>query len=523
MKNLLHVNDPIIMIYRQLDFKKTAMLLFILGFSGIIRAQVLSIVEFGAVPDGRTVNTRAIQKAIDECERSGGGKVVFPAGEYLTGPLFLKSNVHIEIMAGAKLYALDKLRGYPVIDGLWEGLPTKVYASLFTGQDLNNISITGRGVIDGQGQKWWELALITREMRKKAGILDREAENPPGSPLKYRRPRVINLYNCNNVLIRDITILNSPAWTVHPVYCENVTIDNISIIQPYESPNTDGINPESCKNVRIINCFVDCGDDCVTIKSGYNETGRKINRPCENIVVSNCTFAHGRSAVGIGSETSGGVRNVVISNCVFQNTYRGLRIKTGRGRGNTVENIRATNITMDHVGTGISIDMYYDDKDETKRPVDETTPFFKNIRYSHISGINIRKAGEISGLPEAPVEGLTFEDVVLSAETGMEVKFVKDLSFIEMGIDVKEGPALKLRDSENLYIRNFASGNRNTYEPVIVVENVNDAVFSGEKMHHLPDNFFLKKGSNSNVTYPAASENGLIEYKTLDKALETPK
>ena len=474
-------------------------LMLILAINNTGISQIYNVKEFGVIPDGKTINTEAIQKAIDECEKSGGGKVIFPAGEYLTGPLFLKSNVHIEIMAGAKICAIDDINSYPVIDGLWEGIPRKVYASLFTGHNLNNISITGRGIIDGKGQKWWELALITKDMRKKAGIVEREPENPPGSPIKYRRPRVINLYNCKNILIRDVTILNSPSWTIHPVYCENITIDNISIIQPYESPNTDGINPESCKNVRISNCFVDCGDDCVTIKSGYNEIGRRINIPCENIVITNCTFANGRSAVGIGSETSGGVKNVLISNCVFQNTYRGLRIKTGRGRGNTVENIRATNIIMDNVGTGISIDMYYDDKDESKKPVDETTPFFKNIRYSHISGINIKKAGEIFGLPEAPVEGLTFDDVILSAETGMEVKFVKDLSFREVEINVQKGPALTIRDSDGLHIRNFCSKNYNTEVPAIVVENVSKAIFNLEKYSGNPEEFLKKKGNNNEV------------------------
>lgn len=479
--------------------KMFSILFMMLVINSICLAQIYKVKEFGAVANGKTINTNAIQKAIDGCEKSGGGKVIFPAGEYLTGPLFLKSNVHIEIMAGAIIYAIDDINSYPVIDGLWEGIPRKVYASLFTGHNLINISITGRGVIDGQGQKWWELEWITRDMRKKAGIVEREPENPSGSPLKYPRPRIINLYNCKNILIRDVTILNSPSWTVHPVYCENITIDNISIIQPYESPNTDGINPESCKNVRISNCFVDCGDDCVTIKSGYNEIGRKINIPCENIVITNCTFAHGRSAVGIGSETSGGVKNVLISNCVFQNTYRGLRIKTGRGRGNTVENIRATNIIMDNVGIGISIDMYYDNKDESNKTVDETTPFFKNIRYSHISGINIKKAGEIFGLPEAPVEGLTFDDVILSAETGMEVKFVKDLSFREVEINVQEGPALTLRDSDGLHIRNFCSKNYNTEVPAIVVENVKEAIFNSEKFTGKPEEFLQKKGNNNEV------------------------
>jgi len=462
--------------------KITMILIFIFFFVANFKSAspqpfFYNVQDYGAVSNGKTLCTEAIQKAVDTCAKSGGGKVIIPPGKYLTRPIFLKSNVHIDVMAGAILLADTTIKAYPSFQGRWEGIERKVYASLFTGNKLVNVSITGRGTLDGQGETWWRAHFKNREMRQRAGIKSREADNPPGSPLKWSRPRMINLYDCKNVLIRDLTILDSPSWTIHPVYCENVTVENITIIQPYESPNTDGINPESCKNVRIFNCFVDCGDDCITIKSGYNEDGRRVNRPCENIVISNCTFAHGRSAIGIGSETSGGVWNVAISNCVFKNTYRGLRIKSKRGRGNVVKNIRATNIVMENVGTGISLDMFYGrNDDETPQPVDETTPFFKNIRYSHITGTSIKKAGEILGLPEAPMEGVTLEDVYLQAETGIEVKFTKDVVFRNVEINAEKGSALKISNSSEIELDNVTTREPVKGKAVVVLDKVKDVV-----------------------------------------------
>ena len=179
-------------------------------------------------------------------------------------------------IAGAVIYFHNDIANTPAIMGSWEGINRRVYASLFTGHDLENVTITGRGQIDGQGKVWWDAFWKTDKIRMQSGIREREPDNPKGSPLKYPRPRMINLYRCNNVQISDLSITNSPSWTIHPVYCRNVNIRGVSIVQPYESPNTDGINPESCNGVRISNCYVDCGDDCITLKSGYNEHGRKV-------------------------------------------------------------------------------------------------------------------------------------------------------------------------------------------------------------------------------------------------------
>ena len=253
--------------------------------------QYFNVNDYGAIGN-HTLCTEAFQKAIDTASDRGGGKVIVPAGDYVSGPLFLRSNIEFEVCSGATIYFSNDIANTPIINGSWEGIERKVYASLFTGHDLKNVTITGRGRIDGQGKAWWDAFWETDKMRTAAGIREREPENPEGSPLKYPRPRMINLYRCENVKIADLTITNSPSWTVHPVYCRNVIIDGISIIQPYESPNTDGIDPDCCNGVRISNCYIDCGDDCITLKSGYNEHGRKKGIPCENIVISNCTFAH---------------------------------------------------------------------------------------------------------------------------------------------------------------------------------------------------------------------------------------
>ncbi len=461
---------------------------------------VYVITDFGAKGDGTTLNTLSIQNAIDACAKTGG-KVIVPPGNYLTGALFFKSNVNLEIMTGAVLQGSENFDHYPPVEGRYGGIERSIHSSLITGHNLENISITGRGTLNGNGKVWWDAHQINSEMRKKAGITEREPENPPGSPLKWARPRMINLYNCKNVLIRDITMLDSPSWTVHPVYCENVTIENISIIQPYESPNTDGINPESCNNVRIFNCFVDCGDDCITIKSGYNEDGRRVNIPCENIVIANCTFKHGRSAIGIGSETSGGVRNVTISNCVFKDTYRGLRVKSARGRGNVVENIRASNIIMENVGTGISLDMFYGSKDEIALPVDETTPHFRNIRYSHITGTNIKKAGEIWGLPEAPMYGVVFSDVYLDAETGLETSFTDNLTLRDVEINVKKGPALTVKASTDLELDNVTSRKPLFAIPVMVLDRTDTALIRDCRAAKDTDIFMeISDSSTKNIT-----------------------
>lgn len=428
--------------------------------------------DYGVVGDGKTVTTAAIQAVIEKCAKAGGGKIVFPAGDYLTAPLFMRSHIEIEILAGATLILHDDILNTPVIDGSWEGIERKVYASLFTGHNLKNIAITGRGRLEGRGSTWWKAYNETEVLRKKLGITEREPDNPKDSPLPFPRPKMINFYHCENILISGITINNSPSWTIHPVFCRNIEINGISIVQPYDSPNTDGINPEACNNVRIFNCFIDCGDDCITIKSGYNEHGRKKGIPCENIVIANCTFAHGRSAVGIGSEMSGGVRNVTISNCVFKGTRRGLRIKSKRDRGGVVENILATGIIMEDIEEAISIDMYYETKSDVAVPITEKTPLFRNIRYTNIIGINIDQPINVWGLPESPIEGLMLENIRMESKKGLDVKYVKDLRLYNVEIINKDGKQpFHIRNGEKVEV-SLLRGPAGKEENIIKTEKV---------------------------------------------------
>ncbi|NOU61297.1 glycoside hydrolase family 28 protein [Marinifilum caeruleilacunae] len=458
------------------------LLLIIIGMFSIYgsKAQngVYDITNFGAKNDGKTLCTEAIQKTIDKCAENGGGKVVVPPGKFLSGALFLKSNICFEVMAGATLLFDDNIENTPIIDGRWEGIERKVYASIFTGHHLSNVSIIGRGTIDGQGEKWWNAHVETKKIRKQHGIHKvREPENPEGCPLKVPRPRLVNLYNCTNVLISELTFINSPSWTIHPVYCENITIEKISIIQPYESPNTDGIDPESCKDVRILNCFIDCGDDCITIKSGYNEDGRRVGIPCENVVISNCTFAHGRSAIGIGSEMSGGVKNVSISNCVFNGTLRGLRIKTNRERGGTVENYRASNIVMSNVETAISVDMYYGNKNSKPVPVSEKTPTFKNMHLSNITATDVKNSVQIIGLPESPVDEFSIVNSSFKAENGFKIAFVNNLSLRDVSLTCsKDEIPLKINDATEILIDDFKMDHLTEGMPVINLNNVNEVL-----------------------------------------------
>ncbi|WP_338359389.1 glycoside hydrolase family 28 protein [Yeosuana marina] len=471
------------------------MCLPIVGFSQ--EDGLYNIKNYGAIGDGTTLCTQAIQTAIDRCNANGGGKVIVPPGNYVTGPLFLESNICFEVFSGATLLFDDDIENCPIVDGRWEGIERKVYASLFTGHDLQNVTITGRGTLNGQGRTWWEAFYKTRDIRVQNGITEREPDNPIGSPLKVPRPRMINLYNCSNVLISELTLVNSPSWTIHPVYCENVTIEKISIIQPHDSPNTDGINPESCKNVRILNCFVDCGDDCITIKSGYNEDGRRVAKPCENIVISNCTFAHGHSAIGIGSEMSGDVRNITVSNCVFNGTFRGIRIKTGRGRGGVVENYRADNIIMNNVTTAISIDMYYGNKDTAKLPVTIETPFFKNIRLSNITAVNVKNALIVKGLPEAPVEGLSIVNSNFSSKNGFQASFIENAEFKNVHVNCEKGNPLIIDKGEGVDIDGFKSDHLENKEAVIRLSNSNDVYIHNCKTKVSTEIFLQSKNTEN--------------------------
>lgn len=423
---------------------------------------VYSITDFGAVSGGEVLCTKAFQKAIEACKQNGGGSVVVPAGHYLTGPIKFYSHIHLYIEAGARVAFVQDAKEYPVVDARWEGKECEAYASLLYGDDLENVTISGQGVLDGQGSYWWQLK--------------RDKE------LAYPRPKFVSFMHSKNIRIEGVSFENSPSWTINPIDCENVTIEKITINNPGGSPNTDGINPDSCRYVHIANCHISVGDDCITIKSGIEESDFRI--PCEHITVTNCTMERGHGGVVIGSEMSGDIRNVVISNCIFNGTDRGIRFKSRRGRGGVVEDVQFSHIIMDNVICPFVFNLYYyygqnssvihDDrvKDVDYYEKSETTPVFRHIHMSHIVAKNVTgAAGFIYGLQESPIEDMTFDHVQIRmtksekkkkpammhgvepmTSKGFYCKHGKNISFHHVTIEGHEGEPFIISDTTPLIV-----------------------------------------------------------------------
>lgn len=433
------------------------------------------ILEFGASTE--KMNTEAIQQVIDQANKNGGGCVFIPTGEFLTGALFLKSNVELHLSAGAVLKFSDDPNDYPVVSSRWEGVHQKVYASCIYAEGQTNISVTGFGKLDGNGKKWWDTFRNDRQN------------------LAYPRPKLISFHHCQRITVKDIQLINSPSWTINPILCENLTFDNLTILNPADSPNTDGIDPESCKNIRISNCHIDVGDDCIAIKSGTEDTSEKV--ACENITIVNCTMVHGHGAVVLGSEMSGDIRNVVISNCVFQETDRGIRLKSRRGRGGIVEDVRINNIVMDQVMCPFILNLYYFCGprgkepyvwEKTLYPIDERTPKFRRIHFSDITARNVHaSAGFIYGLAEQFIQEITFDRIAISmaeeaisgvpammtglsemSKQGFYLGFAKQVTFNQISIENHDGPAFVLENTEQIEISGLHSTQSDDPEELIV-------------------------------------------------------
>jgi polygalacturonase len=458
--------------------------------------QYFDVTKYGAKKDSSAKATIAIKKAIDAASKTGGGTVYFPAGKYLTGPIHLKSNIIIFIDAGAELHFSDDFDDYlPMVQSRYEGVDVFSFSPLFYAYGAENIAITGRGKINGHGKKWWDYALTfykNQTARNKYQLLfDSLNKNMllPDDPTQmtrgFLRPPFIQPMYCKNILIEGITITNSPFWTINPEFCENITVNAVTIDNPL-SPNTDGINAESCKYVHVSNCHISVGDDCITIKSGKDLPGRTKNMPAENYTITNCTMLNGHVGVVIGSEMSGGVKKIVITNCVFDGTDRGIRIKTTRGRGGVVEDIRVDNIVMKNIKQqAIVLDMQY--SKTAAEPLSERTPQFRNIRFSNITAYT-KQAMYINGLDEMPVQEISLNDVVFEAETGIIIKNAKDIELHNVRVNTKSGSALQADKVERLDIDGLVSAKPIADVPLIKLNNVQDVMlrncwpFNGTKI-----------------------------------------
>ena len=353
----------------------------------------MTIIDPGALRGASC--TQAIQRAIDEAAASGGGCVVVPAGEYETAGLVLRSHVELHLEAGALLRFTDDPDAYPVIRTRWEGYEQDSYRPLIYAKGETDVRLTGPGTLEGQGKRWWDAF---------------RADALPAA-----RPCFVCFEDCQRVVMSDFTVQNSPAWTIHPLRCENVSIRGLTVVNPSDSPNTDGIDPESCRNVRISDCHIDVGDDCVAVKAGTEDADVRV--PCENVTITGCTMVHGHGGVVLGSEMSGDIRRVAITGCVFDGTDRGVRIKSRRGRGGSVEDVSITGLVMNDVLCPLVVNlMYFCGKDgrtpivsdPNPQPVTERTPHVRRIRMADIVVTNAKSAAAcLCGLPEAPLEDIS--------------------------------------------------------------------------------------------------------------------
>ena len=396
----------------------------------------LNVKDFGAVGDGVAEDTSMIQATILACP--DGGCVYIPAGTYLTAPLFLKSHITIELDENATLLGITDRSKYPILPGYttttdetdeyylgtWEGNPLTSMASLITGINVEDIKIIGKGTLDGNGQNgdWW----IDVKNKKRAW-----------------RPRTVFLCNCKEVVIQGLKVQNSPSWTIHPYFSENIKFLDMDIENPYNSHNTDGIDPESCKNVDIIGVKISVGDDCIAIKSGKLFMGKKFKKPSEDFTIRNCIMEKGHGSVVVGSEIAGGVRNINVSQCLFRETDRGLRIKTRRGRGkdSILDQINFSNIEMDGVMTPFVINMYYycdpDGKSEyvyskEALTVDEMTPCIKRLTFTDITCHNSEVAATFFyGLPESPIQEVKLENIIFDFKEDAQAGVPAMMSFLE--------------------------------------------------------------------------------------------
>ena len=405
-------------------------------------ARTFAVKDSGGRGDGKHDETGAIRKAIEACHAAGGGTVLVTEGTWLTGPLHLSSNVNLRIARGAVLSFSTAFEDYlPAVFTRWEGTECFNYSPLIYAKDCENVAVTGEGTLVGNGEAWWHWKKLQQGAADR--LYDAEYLKIPvekrvfGRIEDALRPQFIQPLGCKNVFIEGLTIKNGPMWTIHPVYCENVTVRGVKIFST--GPNTDGVNPDSCRNVLIENCEFETGDDCIAINSGMNEDGWRVGRPCENIVVRGCRMREGHGGVVIGSGMSGGVRNVFVKDCVFSGGERGIRLKSMRGRGGFVENVWYDSIEINDMrDEAIQINMYYGQS--TSLPRTSTPPDFRNIRIENVRGSGARTAIELRGLPEHLLADVRLRNVSLAAETGIVCQDVERLE--------AEGLRVKARKKE---------------------------------------------------------------------------
>ncbi len=441
----------------------------------------VNVRDFGGVNDGGTLNTEAFAKAMRHLASKGGGKLVVPAGIWLTGPIQFENNTELHVELGALVLFTTDFDAYPLVSTIYEGNSIQKKMSPLWALGKHDVAITGQGAFDAQGQAWrpskkgkftesqWKALTSGKGIEHKnvwyPDAKDDELAGKPGSPDSRRvlqRPVLLEFTSCQRMLLKDATFSNSPAWNVHPLKCEDVTIDHVTIRNPWYAQNGDGLDLESCNRAIIRNSIFDVGDDAICIKSGKNKEGRDWKMPCQNVIIEGCTVLHGHGGFVIGSEMSSGARNIYVNNCVFNGTDTGLRMKSTRGRGGVVENIFIENIYMvDIKGDAFTFDLYYankpvagkSDNDSSAKDavpaVTEETPCFKNLYISNVFCQGAQRAIWFNGLPEMPLDNLQMKNSLFVSEKGAELQYAKNILLENVTIKPGKGERITSKFVEN--------------------------------------------------------------------------
>lgn len=405
--------------------------------------RTFDITDHGAVGDGTTDCTQAINAAVSACHAAGGGRVVAPAGTFHTGAVHLLSNVNLHLAAGATLaFSRDPQDYLPVVYTRYEGVELMNYSPLIYAHGQRNVAITGSGVVDGRAdaEHWWDWTSgpPPNEGPDKSLLLQMAADGVPVAERVFGeghhlRPNMLQLYACENVLIEGVTVRDSPMWNIHPVLCRNVTVRSVVVDSPH-GPNNDGINPESCTDVVIEDCTINTGDDCVAFKAGKDHDGRRVNTPCQNAVVLDCEMADGNGGVTMGSETTGGIRNVFVRNCRMSSPRleRAIRIKSNPQRGGTIENIYVHQVTVGEAADAVvEIVMNY-----ANVTTGDYHPVLRDVTISHLTAQSAPRALYLRGN-----EGHPLRDIRLHAcrfdgmEEPNDIMFVEDLQLDQVWIN----------------------------------------------------------------------------------------
>jgi polygalacturonase len=413
------------------------------------RSKRYVITDFGAVGDGKTLNTKAIQAAIDKCASTKkGGVLVVPKGTFLSGAIFLKQGVNLLLEKDGVLKGTTNPDDYPQVQTRWEGTEEMWTSAFVNAFNVTGLIISGEGTIDGSGENWGQNRPPTPAAG--AAAVAPVAPPPPPPPGTYRgRPRLVAIQNAKDVLITGVTLEHQAVWCLFILYSQNVEVEGVKIRGDHSTPSADGMDIDSSRHVHVNRVDIDTNDDCLSIKSGKDADGLRVNRPAEDILIENSHFGAGGSGVDMGSETSGGIRNVVIQNCVMDSGNSApIRFKSAPSRGGLVENITYRNLVLHQTRQFIEMNLNWSNRAMARLPPvppANPLPSFRNVKIINVSG-DAQTAGTINGLADSPIQGVTFQNCKITANTGLRISHARDIDLSGLTLDVKQGEAITKTD-----------------------------------------------------------------------------